>query len=133
MKRLVHIALQFRIVTLTLLVGLGGGILWALGYGLAIQVIFSGFALANGAVLAVHMTATGEIVEISANTVLADDTILVRSGEVVPVDGTLLSAGGSFDESSLTGGSLPVQRLKADAVLSGSINGLNAVTPQGWA
>ncbi len=51
------------------------------------------------------------------------DVILVRPGEVVPVDGELLSAQGEFDESSITGESLPVRRAKGEEVLSGTVNG----------
>ena len=66
--------------------------------------------------------------DITAAEVLVGDTILVRSGEVVPVDGELVSASALFDESSLTGESLPVTRLAGDAVLSGSVNGVTAAT-----
>ncbi|GAB4098342.1 heavy metal translocating P-type ATPase [Sinomonas halotolerans] len=55
------------------------------------------------------------------------DVLLVRSGEVVPVDGMLLSDSGVFDESSLTGESLPVERSAGDEVMSGSVNGEAAV------
>lgn len=61
--------------------------------------------------------------DIAASDVLVGDVVLVRSGEVVPVDGALLSASAAFDESSLTGESLPVTRVAGDEVLSGSING----------
>jgi len=44
------------------------------------------------------------------------------------VDGQLVSASAAFDESSLTGESLPVTRLAGDTVLSGSVNGVTAAT-----
>ena len=53
--------------------------------------------------------------------------LLVRPSEIVPVDGVLLSAHASFDESSLTGESVPVSREAGDEVLSGVVNGSNAV------
>ncbi|MHC5795880.1 heavy metal translocating P-type ATPase [Lacisediminihabitans sp. FW035] len=68
------------------------------------------------------------IEDITAAEVLVGDTILVRSGEVVPVDALLVSASASFDESSLTGESMPVTRLAGDTVLSGSVNGVTATT-----
>lgn len=68
------------------------------------------------------------IEDIPAAEVLVGDTILVRSGEVVPVDAVLVSASASFDESSLTGESMPVTRLAGDTVLSGSVNGVTATT-----
>lgn len=55
------------------------------------------------------------------------DRLLVRPSEVVPVDGTLVSATGSFDESSLTGESLPVSRVRGDSLLSGALNGESAI------
>lgn len=53
--------------------------------------------------------------------------LLVRPAEIVPVDGSLLSAEASFDESSLTGESVPVTRVTGDEVLSGAVNGSAAV------
>ncbi|MCL1871177.1 MAG: cadmium-translocating P-type ATPase [Promicromonosporaceae bacterium] len=53
--------------------------------------------------------------------------VLVRASEVVPLDGTLVSAAGMFDDSSLTGESLPVERVAGDEIYSGSINGASAV------
>ena len=55
------------------------------------------------------------------------DLLLVRPSEIVPVDGILITATGSFDESSLTGESMPVTREAGSEVLSGSINGPRAV------
>ncbi|WP_253259852.1 heavy metal translocating P-type ATPase [Subtercola boreus] len=61
--------------------------------------------------------------DITAADVRIGDRILVRSGEVVPVDGTLDSSSAAFDESSLTGESLPRTRSQCEQVLSGSVNG----------
>ncbi|MFI2489238.1 heavy metal translocating P-type ATPase [Promicromonospora kroppenstedtii] len=59
--------------------------------------------------------------------VVVGDVLLVRPGEIVPVDGVLLDDGGTFDESSLTGESLPVGREVGAEVLSGAVNGTRAV------
>ena len=77
-----------------------------------------------------HRTHPGsdQIEDIAAAEVLIGDTIIVRSGEVVPVDGRLVSASAAFDESSLTGESMPVTRLAGDTVLSGSVNGVTTTT-----
>ncbi|MFM9918412.1 heavy metal translocating P-type ATPase [Lacisediminihabitans sp. H27-G8] len=69
-----------------------------------------------------------DIDDIPAGEVVVGDLILVRSGEVVPVDGQLVSASAAFDESSLTGESLPVTRVAGETVLSGSVNGVTATT-----
>ena len=69
-----------------------------------------------------------EVEDISAAQVQIGDVILVRSGEVVPVDGALISPSAAFDESSLSGESLPRTRTAGETVLSGSVNGTVSVT-----
>ncbi|HKT56521.1 MAG TPA: heavy metal translocating P-type ATPase [Microbacterium sp.] len=67
------------------------------------------------------------VVDVPVEDVVIGDVLLVRPSEVVPVDGALLTGDASFDESSLTGESLPVERTAGDEVLSGSVNGERAV------
>ncbi|HHU38716.1 MAG TPA: cadmium-translocating P-type ATPase [Propionibacterium sp.] len=69
----------------------------------------------------------GTLVDIAIDEVEPGDELLVRPAEVVPVDGELLDDEGVFDESSLTGESLPVERVRGDGVLSGAVNGERAV------
>lgn len=61
------------------------------------------------------------IAQVPMTAVRPGDRILVRSGETVPVDGTLLAAA-VVDQSSLTGESLPVSYSAGNAIASGSIN-----------
>lgn len=68
-----------------------------------------------------------EITDVAVEDVRVGDRLLVRPNELVPVDGVLVSGEASFDESSLTGESVPVSRGEGDAVLSGSVNGSGAV------
>lgn len=68
-----------------------------------------------------------EVQDTDAADVRVGDILLVRPSEIVPVDGALLSDEASFDESSLTGESLPARRVAGDEVLSGSVNGSHAV------
>ena len=49
------------------------------------------------------------------------DVVLVGIGEAVPADGALLDAAASFDESLLTGESVPVARQPGDALYAGSL------------
>ncbi|MBW4042565.1 MAG: heavy metal translocating P-type ATPase [Acidobacteria bacterium] len=72
-----------------------------------------------------HRLARGsvEVEDIPAGDVVVGDRILVRSGEVVPVDGDLVSPTAAFDESSLTGESMPRARTAGEPVQSGAING----------
>jgi heavy metal translocating P-type ATPase len=50
------------------------------------------------------------------------DLLLVKSGEVVPVDGAIRSAAAALDESALTGESMPVEHRRGDVVRSGALN-----------
>ena len=63
----------------------------------------------------------GGVVEIAVDVVVAGDRLLVGTGEVVPVDGRLLSLA-LLDESALTGEPLPVERIAGDDVRSGVVN-----------
>jgi len=74
-----------------------------------------------------HRMEGDEIVEIRADEVRPGDVLLVRPSEIVPVDATLRSAEAAVDESSITGESVPVEKVAGDAVLSGSVNGQVAV------
>jgi heavy metal translocating P-type ATPase len=74
-----------------------------------------------------RIAADGTVTDIPADDVVVGDRLLVRPSEVVPVDSQLATAFSSFDESSLTGESLPVDKVSGDSVMSGSINGPAAV------
>jgi heavy metal translocating P-type ATPase len=63
-----------------------------------------------------------DVVDIEVGDVLVGDVLLVKAGEAAPVDGTLLDDG-EFDESSLTGESLPVIHQTDESILSGAVNG----------
>lgn len=64
--------------------------------------------------------------EVNPNDVKVDETIQIKVGEKVPLDGTLLSAQASLNTAALTGESKPQSILKGENVLAGSIN-LDAV------
>lgn len=74
------------------------------------------------------MDAAGNLTEVLVEAVTAGDVLLVRPGEVLPVDGVLLDGEADFDESSLTGESLPVQKLAGERLMSGSVNGNRAIS-----
>ena len=58
---------------------------------------------------------------ISIENIVLGDTIELKPGEKVVIDGTVTDGQGSFDESSLTGESEPVYKQKGDSILSGSL------------
>ena len=65
---------------------------------------------------------SGKLEEIAVDLVLPGDRLLIRRGDVVPVDGTVVAGVAIIDQSALTGKSLPVW-CKADVpVLSGATN-----------
>lgn len=55
------------------------------------------------------------------------DTIVIKPAEQVPVDGKIIKGISAFDQSSLTGESLPVNKKTGDDLMSGAINGDQAV------
>ena len=69
-----------------------------------------------------HRNTGGELAEVEVASVRPGDTLVVRPGDLIPVDGTLLSAQADVDESALTGE--PISRGKdlGGALLSGSVN-----------
>jgi heavy metal translocating P-type ATPase len=70
------------------------------------------------------------LVEVPLGAVQPGDRVLVRPGEVVPVDGTLTDERAVVDESAMTGESLPVTRLAGSPVTSGTTNAGGAFTLQ---
>ena len=64
----------------------------------------------------------GGLKEVSVDDVMPGDLLLIRQGDVVPVDGTVASPHAVLNMSALTGESLPVSASLDDAVLSGATN-----------
>lgn len=75
-----------------------------------------------------HQLVNGSLVDILAEKVQVDDELIVKPGEIVPVDGYVMNGISTVDESSLTGESRPVNKKVGDSVLSGSINGDSSLT-----
>ncbi|GAA3733202.1 heavy metal translocating P-type ATPase [Leifsonia bigeumensis] len=72
-------------------------------------------------------TASGGIEDVPVDLVAVGDRLLLRPSEIVPVDAVLESPETSLDESTLTGESLPVDKVRGDQLWSGAINGPGAV------
>lgn len=70
----------------------------------------------------------GKTLTVSVGDIVVGDKVLIAPGGVSPVDGEIIEGASSFDESDLTGESLPVSKAKGDQVLSGSINVEGVVT-----
>jgi Cu+-exporting ATPase len=61
--------------------------------------------------------------EVPITRVQIDDTVLVRPGERIPVDGIVIEGTSAVDESMLSGEPLPVDKRTGDRVVGGTING----------
>lgn len=83
--------------------------------------------LQNAPRTAHRLDGDGQPTDVPVDDVAIGDRLLVRPFEVVPVDGVLESASATLDESSLTGESLPVERMRGDELLSGAVNGAEAI------
>lgn len=60
---------------------------------------------------------------VPSSSLKAGDTVLVKSGERIPMDGVVQSGLSSVDESMLTGESIPVEKKAGNEVTGGSLNG----------
>jgi heavy metal translocating P-type ATPase len=79
-------------------------------------------ALISRAPRVVHRHEDGAIVDRPVDEVAEGDRLVVKPGEVVPVDGTVIRAPATLDESALTGESRLVIREPGDQVTSGTVN-----------
>jgi len=59
---------------------------------------------------------------IPADDVAVGETVIVRPGEKVPLDGTVIEGESAVDESPITGESVPVDKVSGDEVFAGAIN-----------
>jgi heavy metal translocating P-type ATPase len=69
-----------------------------------------------------HRRVGERIEEVPVSAVAIGEQLLVRAGEVVPVDGVVTSSAATIDESALTGEPIPVVKPRGAAILSGSLN-----------
>ena len=60
--------------------------------------------------------------EVPAAEVRQDETVLVKNGAKVPVDGEVLDGTGALDEASITGESIPVEKSVGDQVFAGTVS-----------
>ena len=70
-----------------------------------------------------HLIRDGQVEEVEIASLKKGDRVMVRPGEKVPVDGTVLEGKSSVNESLLTGESKPVGKMEGSRVIGGSMNG----------
>ncbi len=64
----------------------------------------------------------GETLDVPVDAVVHGDTIIVRPGEKIPVDGKITKGSSAVDESMITGESLPIEKNEGDMVIGGTVN-----------
>ncbi len=70
----------------------------------------------------------GKEFEVSVEEIRVGDVVRIRAGELVPVDGVVVSGAGSADESALTGESMPVEKAEGDVVRAACVLSSGAVS-----
>jgi Cu2+-exporting ATPase len=70
-----------------------------------------------------HRVHGDQIMDVKTETLKENDVILIKPGEKVAADGIIIEGESYLNESMLTGESKPVQKIKGDKVIAGSLNG----------
>lgn len=76
----------------------------------------------------VRVKREGKEMEIGIADILKDETIIIRPGEKVPVDGFVLDGNSFIDESMISGEPVPVEKTKENKVFAGTINQKGSLT-----
>jgi Cd2+/Zn2+-exporting ATPase len=69
----------------------------------------------------------GTEVEVEVEDVALGETVLVKPGEKIPVDGTVVSGYSAVNQAAITGESMPAEKTKGDQVFAGTMNGNGAL------
>ncbi|PDV98265.1 heavy metal translocating P-type ATPase [Candidatus Chloroploca asiatica] len=72
----------------------------------------------------------GELEEVPLEAIVPGDLVVLRPGDRVPLDGVIIQGTGNFDESAITGESMPVQKGVGATILAGTLNQSGALDMQ---
>src|SRR5579872_4895856 len=64
----------------------------------------------------------GQVIEVPSDQVQVDETVIVKPGGHIPVDGIVLSGRSFVEQAAITGEAMPVEKAQGDAVYAGTIN-----------
>ena len=70
-----------------------------------------------------HLVHDDHVMDVPVSDLKKNDVILIKPGEKIPADGTIIEGDSTLNESMLTGESKPVSKGKGDQVIGGSVNG----------
>jgi heavy metal translocating P-type ATPase len=90
-------------------------------------------ALLSSAPVTATVIKKGKILTVKVQDIKLGDKIVIKPGELVPVDASIIEGRANFNEASITGESLPVLKETGDLILSGSINTDGAITAKATA
>jgi heavy metal translocating P-type ATPase len=80
-----------------------------------------------------HVIRKGKTVDVPVSELKVGDKLIIKPGEVVPTDAIIIEGIATFDESSLTGESLPQAKQVGDQLLSGAVNIDGSITAKATA
>jgi len=75
-----------------------------------------------------HVLRDGKEVEVAVEALVSGDSMIVKPGERVPVDGVVTEGASAVDESMLTGEPMPVGKRVGDEVIGGTVNTTGSIT-----
>lgn len=84
--------------------------------------------LLEKAPISAHLLKNKKLVDVKVKELRVGELIVIKPGELVPVDSIITEGISSFDESSLTGESLPITKKVGQKLLSGSVNIEGSIT-----
>ncbi len=70
-----------------------------------------------------HLKKGGQLITVPVSDIRSGDLVIVKPGEKVPIDGTVVQGGSPVNQSPITGESQPVDKGPGDPLFAGSING----------
>ena len=71
----------------------------------------------------VHVEKNGEVIDVDLKELKNQDVVIIKPGEKIPADGSVIEGASNVNESMITGESVPVKKEKESNVIGGSVNG----------